>query len=150
MRWGQFFAWWTYAQFEPFGEIRADLRVGHVTAALYNQHRDPKKTPEPFSPWDFVLQQTPGRSSRHGSATGVASGARAGGTGTMTGPANTQSAWLSLKSGLAGMASAEEQAQVLIKQERERVAKMTRDRRIAAGRALPGDLIDEGTEGWDQ
>lgn len=55
MSWRQFTAWGAYAQVEPFGELRADLRAGQIASILANTNRDPAKMPKPFSMWDFVI-----------------------------------------------------------------------------------------------
>lgn len=45
--------WISYAETEPFGELRDDLRFGQVCATMANIHRDSKRAPEPFEPGDF-------------------------------------------------------------------------------------------------
>lgn len=54
MTWPQLVAWFQYAEVEPFGEYRADLRSGTVAAVIANTNRDPKKRPRPFTPSDFM------------------------------------------------------------------------------------------------
>ena len=46
--------WMAFGQLEPFGEERADLRMGILAALIANVNRDPKKTPQPFTPQDFM------------------------------------------------------------------------------------------------
>ena len=46
--------WLAYAQLEPFGEPRADLRAGIVASTIANTHRDPKVRKRPFEPQEFV------------------------------------------------------------------------------------------------
>lgn len=43
-----------YAELEPFGEERADLRSGIIASVLANVNRDAKKHPKPFTPQDFM------------------------------------------------------------------------------------------------
>lgn len=45
--------WHAYAQLEPFGEERADLRQAITTAMIGNAHRDPKKG-KAFDAYDFM------------------------------------------------------------------------------------------------
>lgn len=45
--------WIAYAELEPFGEERADLRMGILAALTANMNRDPEKTSE-FTPKDFI------------------------------------------------------------------------------------------------
>ncbi len=47
-------SWQLYAEMEPFGEERADLRAGIIAALIANANRDPKKHREPFTPRDFM------------------------------------------------------------------------------------------------
>lgn len=47
-------SWQLYAELEPFGEERADLRAGIIAAVIANANRDPKKRREPFTPRDFM------------------------------------------------------------------------------------------------
>lgn len=54
MSWKQFQGWMAYAELEPFGEERADLRAGIVAHVIANANRDPKTKPEPFKPSDFM------------------------------------------------------------------------------------------------
>ncbi len=49
----EFTEWAAYAQLEPFGEQRADLRMGILAALQANMNRDPKKTKQ-FTPEDFM------------------------------------------------------------------------------------------------
>lgn len=46
--------WMAYAHLEPFGDERGDLRAGIVASTIANVNRDPKRTPEPFRPEDFM------------------------------------------------------------------------------------------------
>lgn len=46
--------WFAYAQVEPFGEARADLRAGIVASTVANTARDTKKRQEPFKPSEFM------------------------------------------------------------------------------------------------
>jgi len=46
--------WMAYAQLEPFGEERADLRAGIVASVFANANRDPKKKGHPYQPKDFM------------------------------------------------------------------------------------------------
>lgn len=48
--------WIAYAQLEPFGEARADLRAGIVASTMANTARDPKKRKKPFEPEEFMPQ----------------------------------------------------------------------------------------------
>lgn len=46
--------WMAFAELEPFGETRADLRSGIVAATVANSVRDPEQRRQPFGPADFV------------------------------------------------------------------------------------------------
>lgn len=46
--------WAKYAAIEPFGEDRADLRMGILASVIANASRDPDKRPKPFEPKDFM------------------------------------------------------------------------------------------------
>lgn len=46
--------WQAFYGLEPFGEERADLRAGIITATMANINRDPKKRRKPYSPQDFM------------------------------------------------------------------------------------------------
>ena len=48
--------WMAYAMIEPFGESRADLRMGIIASLLANIHRDPKKRRQAYKPEDFIPQ----------------------------------------------------------------------------------------------
>ena len=50
----EFSEWIAYAQLEPFGEERADLRMGILAALQANMNRDPKKTTKDYTPEDFM------------------------------------------------------------------------------------------------
>lgn len=62
--------WMAYAQLEPWGEMRADLRAGIVASTMANTARDPKKRKKPFAPEEFMPQfdkepQTPEEQKAH-------------------------------------------------------------------------------------
>lgn len=62
--------WMVYAQLEPFGEARADLRAGIVASTMANTVRDPKRRKKPFGPEEFMPQfdkepQTPDEQKSH-------------------------------------------------------------------------------------
>jgi len=46
--------WMAYAEIEPFGEVRADLRAGIIASTVANTARDPKKRRRPFQPREFM------------------------------------------------------------------------------------------------
>lgn len=46
--------WQRYAQLEPFGEDRGDLRMGILASVLANVNRDPSRKPDPFKAEDFM------------------------------------------------------------------------------------------------
>lgn len=46
--------WLAYAQVEPFGPERADLRAGIIAATVANAHRDKKKKARPYQAKDFT------------------------------------------------------------------------------------------------
>jgi hypothetical protein len=48
--------WIAYAQLEPFGEERADLRMAILASLIANVNRDPKKKPTPYEVSDFMPQ----------------------------------------------------------------------------------------------
>jgi hypothetical protein len=48
----QFAEWMAYAQLEPWGEERADLRAGIVASTVANSMRGKKG--KPFKPADFI------------------------------------------------------------------------------------------------
>lgn len=50
----EFSEWMAFAELEPFGEERADLRSAIVAAVFANANRDRKKRPRPFAPADFM------------------------------------------------------------------------------------------------
>lgn len=54
MSWRQYSAWQAYANVEPFGEERADLRAGIVASLIANVNRDTTQKPTPFSAVDFM------------------------------------------------------------------------------------------------
>jgi len=45
--------WLAFADLEPFGPLRADLRAGVITSMVANAFRDPKRRREAFGPADF-------------------------------------------------------------------------------------------------
>lgn len=49
----EFSEWMAYAGLEPFGEERADLRMGILAALTFNINRDPERTDE-AKPEDFI------------------------------------------------------------------------------------------------
>lgn len=53
MTWDQLLTWSAFAEIEPFGEERADLRAGIIASTIANVNRDPKKG-RPFKPGDFM------------------------------------------------------------------------------------------------
>lgn len=68
--------WMAYAALEPFGEARADLRMGILASVIANTQRDPKKKREPWRPEDFMprfavdLTPTPAAASPTGEGDG--------------------------------------------------------------------------------
>lgn len=46
--------WMAFAELEPFGEERADLRAGIVASTVAEVNRNPKKRKQPFTPQDFL------------------------------------------------------------------------------------------------
>lgn len=59
----QLVGWMRYAEIEPFGEFRHELRHGQVMALHSNINRDSKQRPEPFKALDFMnfVEQPPER-----------------------------------------------------------------------------------------
>jgi len=55
MSWPQFCDWVEYAELEPFGEERADMRSALIASILANVNRDPKKKTSPYTIGDFML-----------------------------------------------------------------------------------------------
>lgn len=49
----EFSEWQAFYGIEPWGEERADLRMGIMASVIANAHRDPKKS-RPFKPRDFM------------------------------------------------------------------------------------------------
>lgn len=45
--------WIAYAEEEPFGDARQDIRDGTIAALIYNTNRDSKKDPQGRAWWDF-------------------------------------------------------------------------------------------------
>lgn len=54
MSWEQFLHWAAYAEIEPFGETRADLRSAIIASVIANANRNSKKHPKPYTPDDFM------------------------------------------------------------------------------------------------
>jgi hypothetical protein len=50
----EFAEWAAYAQIEPFGPTRADLRTGILAALIAEVYRDRKKRAKPYSPAEFM------------------------------------------------------------------------------------------------
>jgi hypothetical protein len=48
--------WQCYYALEPFGEERADLRMGIATSVLANVNRNPEQRSEPYTAKDFMPQ----------------------------------------------------------------------------------------------
>jgi hypothetical protein len=57
MTWAQLQGWMAYAELEPFGEQRADLRMSILASMIYNANRGPKQKAK--SPSDFMPQFGP-------------------------------------------------------------------------------------------
>lgn len=47
--------WQIFAEVEPFGEARADLRDAMIASLIANVNRDPQSRPQPFTPDDFLI-----------------------------------------------------------------------------------------------
>ena len=45
--------WLAFAELEPFGETRADLRAGVLASLQANLYRNERKRAEPYDPGDF-------------------------------------------------------------------------------------------------
>lgn len=43
-----------FERLEPFGSLHDQYGFGTIAATIGNVNRDPKSTPEPFSPQDFM------------------------------------------------------------------------------------------------
>lgn len=52
----QFREWRAFADLEPFGEERADIRTAHIVQTILNMNRDRKKHPTPISLSECVLK----------------------------------------------------------------------------------------------
>ena len=52
----QFFEWVTYAELEPFDEVRDDYRAASIVAMIANMNRDTKRHPSAIPLTDFVLK----------------------------------------------------------------------------------------------
>lgn len=50
----EFAEYWAFAQLEPFGPEREDLRAGIVASTVANAYRDRKKHPKPYGPEEFM------------------------------------------------------------------------------------------------
>lgn len=50
----QFARWVAYAEVDPFGESRADLRAATVASLIANVNRDRKKRSRPYTVNDFM------------------------------------------------------------------------------------------------
>jgi len=50
----EFAEWLAYYSLEPFGEVRADLRMATVAALIANANRNGQKRKEPYTPQDFM------------------------------------------------------------------------------------------------
>lgn len=46
--------WMAYAQIEPFGEERGDIRQAITSSLIANANRDPKKQSKAYEPEDFM------------------------------------------------------------------------------------------------
>jgi hypothetical protein len=46
--------WRAYFKLEPFGDVRADARIGILSSLIANAYRDPKRKRSPYKPEDFV------------------------------------------------------------------------------------------------
>lgn len=49
----EFMAWVAYAELEPFGPLREDLRAGHIAALIANIARSMGKRPSTAKPSDW-------------------------------------------------------------------------------------------------
>jgi len=56
MSFREFLDWQTYAELEPFGEHRQDIRTAHIVSTLANIWRDPKKQRQPYTIEQFMLR----------------------------------------------------------------------------------------------
>lgn len=48
--------WQLFAELEPFGDERQDLRMANVMQLMANLQRDPKTKPQPYKLSDFILK----------------------------------------------------------------------------------------------
>lgn len=46
--------WVAYYKYDPFGNDRNDLQACIIAATVANASRDPKETPRPYEPADFM------------------------------------------------------------------------------------------------
>lgn len=49
----EFAEWMAYAELEPFGQGREDVRAGVIASLIANVNRDADKRSTPFEPFDF-------------------------------------------------------------------------------------------------
>jgi hypothetical protein len=54
LTWSQLMEWFSYSQVEPFGDERADLRMGILASVIANVNRSSKHKPTPYKPADFI------------------------------------------------------------------------------------------------
>lgn len=54
MSWAQLREWAAYSELDPFGEERADLRMGILASVMANVHRDTSKRPRPYQADEFM------------------------------------------------------------------------------------------------
>lgn len=56
MSFAEFRDWQLFAELEPFGEERSDIRTASIVSTLANVNRDPKKRRQPYQMTDFLLR----------------------------------------------------------------------------------------------
>jgi len=56
MSFAEFQDWQQFAELEPFGEERADIRTASIVSTLANIWRDPKKHRQPYQMSDFFFR----------------------------------------------------------------------------------------------
>ena len=66
----EFNRWMQYYEEEPWGEERADMRMGILAAQQANINRDRKKRSKPFTPADFMPKFGAKKKARAGKPTG--------------------------------------------------------------------------------
>lgn len=49
----EFYEWWALYEHDPWGESRADLRMGILASTIANRHRDSRREPR-YTPQDFL------------------------------------------------------------------------------------------------